>query len=143
MTDAAPQREAFRRALRAYGRNATSFQLLDRDFHIWTDDAFDGIDPPAAVAYVDTGSAWVAGGQPLAPDHLVHAVAERFLDKRTRRVGALRFSRRKADWRARRASPACCWANNRCGTRASGARRWRVHVHCARSYDAHGARVSR
>ncbi len=67
-------RDALRRALRAHGRNATSFQLLERDFRVW-EDGFGHV-----VAYVDTGGAWVAGGEPLAPESLVHEVAERFLD---------------------------------------------------------------
>lgn len=67
-------RDALRRALRAFGRNATSFQLLERDFRVWEDGH------GHVVAYVDTGSAWVAGGEPLAPEALVHEVAERFLD---------------------------------------------------------------
>ncbi len=76
-----PTRSALQRALRAYGRNATSFQLLERDFSVWLDAPPQGeYDPPAVVAYVDTGGAWVAGGEPLAPDDAVHAVAERFLD---------------------------------------------------------------
>ena len=100
--------ERFRASLRAYGRNATSFQLLESDFRVWFDesvgsdttlrdtmlrDTSEGEVQPAerlgvhsrraascAVAYVDTGSAWVVGGEPLAPEHEVHAVAERFLD---------------------------------------------------------------
>ncbi len=66
-------------ALRAYGRNATSFQLLERDFQVWVDEA-SGMDPPPVVAYVDTGAAWVAGGEPLAPESGVHETAERFLE---------------------------------------------------------------
>ncbi len=67
-------RDALRRALRAFGYNATSFQLLERDFRIWQDGH------GHVVAYVDTGGAWVAGGEPLAPESLVHDVAEQFLD---------------------------------------------------------------
>ncbi len=71
-------------ALRAFGRNATSFQLLERDFLVWRDveaGKTDGRDTPvAAVGYVDTGPAWVAGGEPVAPEHDVHIVAERFLE---------------------------------------------------------------
>ncbi len=80
-TDSAPDsapRSALWNALRAYGRNATSFQLLERDFQVWQDGA--SLEPPAVVAYVDTGGAWVAGGEPLAPEDAVHDVAERFLD---------------------------------------------------------------
>lgn len=71
-------------ALRAFGRNATSFQLLERDFLVWRDvdagTAHAGDVPVAAVGYVDTGPAWVAGGEPVAPEDDVHVVAERFLD---------------------------------------------------------------
>ncbi len=82
-----PTRSALWSALRAYGRNATSFQLLERDFRVWQDSA--ALHPRAVVAYVDTGAAWVAGGEPLAPEDAVNAVAERFLD-------AARESRRRA-----------------------------------------------
>jgi phosphatidylglycerol lysyltransferase len=86
----------FLAALRAYGRNATSFQLLEDDFLVWFDDQ-QSMDEPsgnapsgnapsvdsgvvrAAVAYVDTGAAWVAGGEPLAPEADVPVVASRFL----------------------------------------------------------------
>jgi len=93
--DATERADRFRASLRAYGRNATSFQLLESDFVVWFDEASahdtsphaaaplgDRPRPvaPCAVAYVDTGAAWVAGGEPLAPEHEVHAVAERFLD---------------------------------------------------------------
>jgi phosphatidylglycerol lysyltransferase len=49
--------------LRRHGWNATSFQILEPGFSYW----FDGDD--ACVAYLDTGSAWVAAGAPIAePD---------------------------------------------------------------------------
>lgn len=100
-----------RAALRAYGRNATSFQLLESDFSVWLDSeagaevsdapravhANTSTGPhtshtshtshaPRAVAYVNTGAAWIAGGEPLAPETEVHIVAERFLDA-ARRAG--------------------------------------------------------
>lgn len=64
----------FDAALRAYGQNATSFQLLERDFAHWFDPSSD-----AVVAYVDTGAAWVVGGEPLAREADRPEVAERFL----------------------------------------------------------------
>jgi phosphatidylglycerol lysyltransferase len=83
-------------ALRAFGRNATSFQLLERDFLVWRDvDASKASEvvtttfrdaPIAAVGYVDTGPAWVAGGEPVAREDDVHIVAERFLEA-ARRAG--------------------------------------------------------
>lgn len=69
----APSRR-FDAALRAYGLNATSFQLLERDFAHWFDPSSD-----AAVAYVDTGAAWMVGGEPLARETERPEVAERFV----------------------------------------------------------------
>jgi hypothetical protein len=40
--------------LKKYGWNATSFQVVETDFRYWFDD-----DGDAAVAYLDTGGAWV------------------------------------------------------------------------------------
>ena len=59
--------------LRGHGWATVSFQLLEADFHYW----FDGDD--AFVAYVDTGSAWVAGGAPIAPAEQLAEVARRFV----------------------------------------------------------------
>jgi phosphatidylglycerol lysyltransferase len=47
--------------------------LLESDFLIWEDPAGEGL-----VGYVDTGSAWVAGGEPVAPAAQVLGVAARF-----------------------------------------------------------------
>lgn len=69
--------------LKCYGYNATSFQVLEPDFRYW----FDGED--ACVAYVNTGSAWVAAGAPIAPLERLAEVAERFIraaEDRGRRV---------------------------------------------------------
>ena len=46
--------------LRAFGWNATSFQLLEPGLRYWFHEH-------GCVAYVDTGRAWVAGGAPVAP----------------------------------------------------------------------------
>ena len=70
--------------LRAHGWATVSFQLLESEFRYW----FDG---DAFVAYVDTGSAWVAGGAPVAPAHRLEAVAQRF-------VAAARAARRRASF---------------------------------------------
>jgi len=51
--------------LERHGWNTTSFQILERGFSYWFDD-------DACVGYVDTGSAWVAAGPPIAAaDRLV------------------------------------------------------------------------
>jgi lysylphosphatidylglycerol synthetase-like protein (DUF2156 family) len=61
-------------ALKAHGRTATSFQLLESDFRFREDEQGEGL-----VAYVDTGAAWVAGGEPLADPAHLPAVASRFM----------------------------------------------------------------
>jgi lysylphosphatidylglycerol synthetase-like protein (DUF2156 family) len=61
--------------VRRYGWNATSFQVLEPGYRYF----FDGGDGDACVAYVDTGSAWVAGGAPLAREDRMAAVAEAFI----------------------------------------------------------------
>src|SRR3978361_767283 len=58
--------------LRAHGWNATSFQILEPGFRYW----FDGDD--ACVGYVDTGSAGVAAGPPIAPPERIGEVSRRF-----------------------------------------------------------------
>jgi phosphatidylglycerol lysyltransferase len=55
-----------------HGWNSTSFQILEPGFQYW----FDGDD--ACVGYVDTGSAWVAAGPPIAPLERIAAVTEKF-----------------------------------------------------------------
>src|SRR5262245_22462714 len=59
--------------LRAHGWNATSFQILEPGFRYW----FDGDD--SCIGYVDTGSAWVVAGAPIAPPNRLREVTERFL----------------------------------------------------------------
>jgi phosphatidylglycerol lysyltransferase len=58
--------------LRRHGWNATSFQILEPGFRYWFED-------DVCVAYIDTGSAWVAAGAPIGPPHLVPAAAQRFV----------------------------------------------------------------
>jgi len=60
-------------AVRSYGYNATAFQVLEPGFEYWF--APDGA---GTVAYVDTGSAWVAAGAPLAPAEKLADVARQF-----------------------------------------------------------------
>ncbi len=58
--------------LRAHGWNATSFQILEPGFQYF----FAG---DAVVGYVDTGSAWVAAGAPIAPPERVREVSDAFV----------------------------------------------------------------
>jgi hypothetical protein len=60
--------------VRRHGWNATSFQVLERGFAYWFDPKAD-----ACVAYVDTGSAWVAAGAPLAARDELGPCAARFV----------------------------------------------------------------
>ncbi|HTV25825.1 MAG TPA: DUF2156 domain-containing protein [Polyangiaceae bacterium] len=59
--------------VRRHGWNATSFQVLEGGYHYW----FDGDD--ACVAYVDTGTAWVAAGAPIAAGERIGGVARAFV----------------------------------------------------------------
>ncbi|HEY2323365.1 MAG TPA: hypothetical protein VGJ82_10945 [Thermoanaerobaculia bacterium] len=59
--------------LKKYGWNATSFQVVETDFSYWFD-----ADGDAAVAYLDTGGAWVVAGAPIAEIERSAIVAERF-----------------------------------------------------------------
>lgn len=71
--------QAVLEAVRKYGYNATAFQVLEPGFEYWfaPDDA-------GTVAYVDTGSAWVAAGAPLAPAAKLAEVAEQFAEAAAR-----------------------------------------------------------
>jgi phosphatidylglycerol lysyltransferase len=79
----ADEREAVRTLVRGHGWNATSFQVLEPGYRY----LFVGSD--ACVAYVDTGSAWVAAGSPLAALDRMAAVTAAF-------VGAARAAGRRA-----------------------------------------------
>jgi phosphatidylglycerol lysyltransferase len=61
-------------AVRRYGYNATAFQVLEPGFQYWFPPAGDG-----AVAFVETGSAWVAAGAPLAASDKLAEVARAFV----------------------------------------------------------------
>ncbi|MBC8069867.1 MAG: DUF2156 domain-containing protein [Deltaproteobacteria bacterium] len=65
-----------------HGWNSTAFQALESDFAYF----FEG---DACVAYVDTGSAWVAAGAPIAAPDRVATVAHAF-------VSAARVAGRRA-----------------------------------------------
>jgi len=58
--------------LRAFGWNATSFQMLEPGLRYW-------FAPAGCVAYVDTGRAWVAAGAPLAAAPELGAIAREFV----------------------------------------------------------------
>src|SRR4051794_28144714 len=75
------------RLLAKYGRTATAFQTLAPGVCHWFDTA-NGEDI-GAVAYADTGSAWVAAGEPVASREDTIGVAERFViaaEQRKRRA---------------------------------------------------------
>lgn len=61
-----------------HGWNATAFQTLKSGCTFF----FDGDD--ACVAYVDTGTAWVAAGAPLAPAERIRDVTRAFVDAAAR-----------------------------------------------------------
>jgi phosphatidylglycerol lysyltransferase len=61
-------------AVRRYGYNVTSFQVLEPGFQYWFPAAGEG-----CVAYVDTGSAWVAAGAPLGPVPQLDELAREFV----------------------------------------------------------------
>lgn len=58
--------------LRQHGWNATSFQCLEPGYRYF----FCG---DACIAYVDTGSAWVAAGAPIAPETALEPVTRAFI----------------------------------------------------------------
>ena len=58
--------------LRRWGWNATGFQTLEQGFEYF----FDGDD--SCVAYIDTGSAWVVAGAPIAPFERLREVVRSF-----------------------------------------------------------------
>lgn len=69
------QRQCLLQLLRRYGWNSTSFQSIEPEFRYWF--APDG---EAAVAYLDTGRAWVVAGAPVAPIERCAAVVQRFTE---------------------------------------------------------------
>ncbi|HEY2732938.1 MAG TPA: DUF2156 domain-containing protein [Polyangiales bacterium] len=73
MTQPADEQRAFE-AVRRYGYNVTSFQVLEPGFEYWFPTSGDG-----CVAYVDTGSAWVAAGAPLGAADQLAELTRQFL----------------------------------------------------------------
>jgi phosphatidylglycerol lysyltransferase len=63
----------------AHGSDAVAFQGLSASMNVWFDD--DGADASGgAVAYFDTGHAWVAAGGPIAPRPSRSGLARRFVE---------------------------------------------------------------
>ncbi len=62
--------------LRKHGRSVASFQSLEPGLALWCDDRT----PDAAVAYFDTGQAWVAAADPICANENVKEVARKFYD---------------------------------------------------------------
>lgn len=71
-----PQRRRLLDLLRRHGWNATSFQAIEPGFRYWFDPEGD-----AAVAYLDTGRAWVVAGAPIAAIERCAAVGKRFAEE--------------------------------------------------------------
>jgi phosphatidylglycerol lysyltransferase len=63
--------------LRRYGRNATSFQVLEPGLSYWFAVDADGT-PLGCVAYFDTGGAWVVAGAPIGPMPRVWSIGAQF-----------------------------------------------------------------
>ncbi len=59
--------------LRRWGWNATSFQVTKPGFSVFASEQ-------ALVAYVDTGSAWVAAGAPIGPTEALGEAARAFVE---------------------------------------------------------------
>jgi phosphatidylglycerol lysyltransferase len=74
-----PQRQRVLDLLRRHGWNATSFQVMERGFCYWFDPQAD-----AAVAYLDTGRAWVVAGAPIAAVEQCADVTNRFAEEARR-----------------------------------------------------------
>jgi hypothetical protein len=66
--------------LQRHGWNATSFQVVETGFRYWFDPEGD-----AAVAFLDTGGAWVVAGAPIGPIERSEAIARRFAGDARRR----------------------------------------------------------
>lgn len=77
------ERQRLLEILKRHGWNATSFQVLEDDFAYWFGD------DDSAVAYFDTGRAWVVAGSPIAAPERLGEVTAQFLrvaQERGRRV---------------------------------------------------------
>lgn len=85
MAPSPPPTREYLRLVREHAVDAVAFQGLARSMRVWLDAP--GAEPAsAAVAYFDTGRAWVAAGGPVAPPGDRAGVASRFVDA-ARRAG--------------------------------------------------------
>ena len=73
------------RLLKRYGREATSFQVLEPGLSYW----FDGDE--ACVAYVQVRGAWVTAGEPVCAEQRIPLTVERFHEEATRNGARVRF----------------------------------------------------
>jgi phosphatidylglycerol lysyltransferase len=64
--------------LKRHGWNATSFQILEPGFRYWFAPD-DGGGEGACVGYVDTGTAWIAAGAPVAGDATLARATDGFV----------------------------------------------------------------
>lgn len=122
----ASQRTLALSLLQKHGVSASSFQVLESGFQFY----FDGDD--AFVGYVDTGSAWVAAGAPVAPAERVAEVATHFRE-------AARQQHRNACFFAAEEPfvPLHGWIELRVGEQPTwDPARWRKHVDEAASLRA-------
>ncbi len=78
--------------LRQFGRDANSFQVLQRQFQYWF------CDDLACVAYVDTGRAWVAAGAPIAAKYRLRGVALAFVQEAKRQGRRASFFGTESRW---------------------------------------------
>ena len=76
MTASATSRASALALLREFGSEAMSFIALEPEMRLWFPE---GPHPRACIAYVDTGSAWVAAGAPIAEPSNRSAVANAFV----------------------------------------------------------------
>lgn len=119
--------------LARHGWNATSFQVLEPGFdYFWAGDE-------ACVAYVDTGSAWVAAGAPLSEPTQFSAVMDRFraaARARGRRVCCFATEARfhdHVDWPALRVGDQPTWAPGDWSTALGQSRSLREQLRRARA----------
>lgn len=72
------ERERLLERVLRHGDEAVAFQATESAIRGWFSDA-EGADPEGAVAYIDTGAAWVAVGSPLGPASDRPALARAFI----------------------------------------------------------------
>ena len=73
LRETSPGALPFLDVLKKFGADSLSFTAVESGMRHWVDEETD-----ACVAYVDTGSAWVAVGAPVGPPQAVVRVARRF-----------------------------------------------------------------